>query len=508
MIPPDREAVELQALVGRWFKVYDVTVRGEVMALHVQVNIASLENDFEALRLELTGRGFIPFITKEKGEHLLYLQRKPPPRYWSSKVNLVLLVVTVLTTSFAGALLWADYDKKASLDADATLNGIVFFTVPLLLILGIHEMGHYLVARRYKVAASLPFFIPSVPPLGTFGAMISMREPIPTRRALMDIGAAGPLFGFAVAVPVTLAGLLLTNADPRAASVNTGGQGVIQLPLFFNLLEYFVPLPPDATVHPTLFAGWVGIFVTAMNLLPAGQLDGGHIARALLGERAKYASYAAVALMMLLSFLGYFGWSIIALFIVFLGIRHPPPLNDLVPLDRRRMLVGFVAVAVLFTSFVPVPFSNIPEDPELQFRYPAQGGDTLTTLALNFTAGQNRTEDFVVANVGNVLLEVTLRLEGNETLETYNWTVELTGAYVEGNLTRPGERIGGQVRFRFNATEHVVVGLLVRVPTDAPVGNYTFSIQTSVRAILGGETFPVGSDLLGVTRLDVELAVV
>jgi len=506
VIPPDREAAELQALVGRWFRVYEVTVRGEVIALHVQVNATTLEKDFEALRLELRTRSFIPFITKEKGEHLLYLQRKPPPRFWSSKINVILLVITILTTSFAGALLWSNYDEKASIDADATVRGIVFFTVPLLLILGLHEMGHYLVARRYKVAASLPFFIPSIPPLGTFGAMISMREPMPTRRALMDIGAAGPLFGFAVAIPVTLAGLFLTNADPRAASVNTGGQGVIQLPLFFQLLALFIPLPPNTAVHPTLFAGWVGIFVTAMNLLPAGQLDGGHIARALLGDRAKYASYGAVALMLLLGLGGGFlGWSIIALFILFLGLRHPPPLNDLVPLDRRRIVVGVVAVAVLFTSFVPFPYSEIPVDPGLEFREGSAAGMANGTLEVSGVQNSTVNRTFAVVNTGNLLLDVTLDLVNP--LRPYNWTMNLTTVPDSGNASVRVEVLPDGFHFRLNATEHVVFRVDLDIPPGTLPNEYDFSITTEVAAIVGGARSEIPSTLFRPPTLTIQVTV-
>ena len=505
MIPPDREAAELQALVGRWFRVYEVTVRGEVMALHVQVNAATLEKDFEALRLELGTRGFIPFITKERGEHLLYLQRKPPPKFWSTKVNLVLLIVTILTTGFAGALSWASYDGKSSIDADATLKGIVFFSIPLLLILGIHEMGHYVVARRYKVAASLPFFIPSIPPLGTFGAMISMREPIPTRRALMDIGAAGPLLGFAVAIPVTLAGLFLTSADPRAASVNTGGGLVLETPIFFQLLQLFVPLPSNTVVHPTLFAGWVGIFVTALNLLPAGQLDGGHIARALLGERAKYASYAAVALMILLSIRGQIGWSIIALLIIFLGLRHPPPLNDLVPLDRRRILVGVMAGIILVTSFVPFPFGEVPVDPGLEFREGSAGGVANTTLAVSGPQNSTVNRTFAVVNTGNLLLDVTLELENP--FRPYNWTMNLTTVPETGNASVGVEVFPSGFRFRLNATEHVVFRVAIDIPPGTLANEYLFSITTEVVAIMSGSRTEIPATLFRPPTLTIQVTV-
>src|SRR3989441_2875838 len=158
-----------------------------------------------------------------------------------------------------------DYSGQQILSAESIGFGSLFFTVPLLTILGSHEMGHYLVAKRYKVQASLPFFLPSVPPLGTFGAFISMRDPIPNRRALLDIGVSGPLVGFAIAIPVTLAGLALSAASPA-----TGGTLAGQAPpsLLFPAPSVFFPLPETllSPPPPLAFAGWVGILVTAINL--------------------------------------------------------------------------------------------------------------------------------------------------------------------------------------------------------------------------------------------------
>ena len=508
MFTADKEVESLRALVGARFPVYQVNVRGDAVAFYVTVNPATLDADFEALRLEVIPKAYIPFLTKEQGEHILYVQRRPPRQFWSSRVNAVLLVITVLTTMYAGALNWAGYEGRVSLDGDAVLKGTLFFALPLLLILGLHETGHYIVARRYRVSASLPFFIPSIPPLGTFGAMISMRDPIPTRRALMDIGASGPLLGLAVAIPVTVAGLLLTGADPRSLGPNVGGRLGFEPPFLFSFLSLFFPIPPGTAYHPTLFAGWVGIFVTAMNLLPAGQLDGGHVARALLGDRARYASYAAVLLMFFLSF-AYPGWAIIALFIVLLGLRHPPPLNDLVPLDGRRLAVGLVTSIVLVASFVPVPISEIPINPDLEFRGIGPAGNTTDTVALTAPRGAFTNATFAVANTGNVELNVTLTLVNVETLRSYNWSVDLTAAYWGSNTSHPQALLANGTTFSFNSSEHVLVHLSLFVPSDAPLnGTYGFSLHARVQAVIGSTRYDIPGSDLDVPDLLVRVSVV
>src|SRR5213083_2617319 len=279
MLSPEAEIESLRATVARHFSVYGVVVSPMALTFQVGVPPGGIDPPFDALRLDLVPKDYVPTITQEKGETLVHVQRRPRPRFARTQVNLILLFVTILTTTFfGGAWNWADYSGKPFLSAESIGFGGLFFTLPLLTILGSHEMGHYLVAKRYKVQASLPFFLPSVPRLGTFGAFISMRDPIPNRRALLDIGVSGPLVGFAIAIPVTLAGLALSTASASVAATGVGE--AIRPSILFSLLSLFFPLPSSFALHPLAFAGWVGLFVTAINLLPAGQLDGGHVARA------------------------------------------------------------------------------------------------------------------------------------------------------------------------------------------------------------------------------------
>jgi len=324
-------------------------------------------------------------------------------RFARRQVNLLLLLLTIPSiVFFGGAWNWSSYSGEPILSAASIGYGSLFFSLPLLTILGSHEMGHYLVAKRYKVQASLPFFLPSLPPLGTLGAFISLRDPIPNRRALLDIGVSGPLVGFAIAIPVTLAGLALSTASPSLPPSVAGEQ--IQASLLFNFLSLFFPLPDSFVMHPLAFAGWVGLFVTAINLLPAGQLDGGHVARALFGRNQFYLSWAAILLLFTMSYF-YIGWIFFAFLILMLGARHPPPLNDLTRLDPLRKLVGIGAVAILLLTFVPVPFVMVSEGRNLAFE--ALDGSPLAenrTVALGATISIS----FTLNNTGAVREQVAV----------------------------------------------------------------------------------------------------
>jgi membrane-associated protease RseP (regulator of RpoE activity) len=261
--------------------------------------------------------------------------------------------------------LWISIDGVknlwASLLPHYLIYGFVFFSIPLMGILGIHELGHYFVSKRHGVNTSLPFFIPLPPipfPLGTLGAVISMREPIPNRKALLDIGAAGPICGFITSIPVILIGFFLMQEYPLYPPPGAPPSFSIMYPLLLDGLSKFFSIPSGTLIHPTAFAGWVGIFVTSINLLPVGQLDGGHVARAALKEKHKYASWAAVALMLGLGIF-YTGWLFMAFIVLLLiGTRHPPPLNEAIPLDSKSKWIIFAVGLIFALSFVPIPFSS------------------------------------------------------------------------------------------------------------------------------------------------------
>jgi membrane-associated protease RseP (regulator of RpoE activity) len=236
------------------------------------------------------------------------------------------------------------------------------FAGALLAILTAHEAGHYVACRRYGVDASLPFFIPA-PPLfiaGTFGAFIKIKSPIPSRRALFDIGVAGPLAGFIVALPIAIAGLLTL----QPSSPLTEGAIILNDPLLFQLMARVLHVElMNVQGGPLYFAAWIGLLVTALNLIPVGQLDGGHAAYAVFGTRThKRLGQAAFVAMSTLAILGWLwhsspsGFLYAVLLAVMLRVRHPQPEDD-APLDHSRMIVAFITLLVFALSFTPFPLT-------------------------------------------------------------------------------------------------------------------------------------------------------
>ena len=287
----------------------------------------------------------------------VWVYRPPPPQgAWKSwGRNLVLFLLTIVSVFVTGGLQTVIVPGQGTFFAVDYGAGLRL-TVGLLGILLAHEMGHYLACRYYGVDATLPFFLPAPFTLaGTLGAFIRIRAPIPHRRALFDIGVAGPLAGFVVCLPVLWLGLReagLANLDPDAGGIFLGE------PLLFQwvarIVHGAVPEGMTLTIGPLGLAAWFGLFVTALNLMPIGQLDGGHVTYALLLERAqrisRIGSWVCVALV-------YFGpnWILWAILLRVLGRRHPPTLNDTLPVGRGRALVGLLSLVIFVVCFVPNP---------------------------------------------------------------------------------------------------------------------------------------------------------
>ena len=277
---------------------------------------------------------------------------KPPRRL----LHLGLFLATVVTTVIAGAL----QQGVNPLETPELLYTGIPFSFTLLLILSAHEMGHYLVSRRHHLDVTLPYFIPAPPIpfiIGTFGAFIRIRSPIRDKRALLDVGCSGPLIGVLVSIPVILIGLKLSTV-----TVIGGGEETITLgePLLFKFLSWLAlgPMTPEENIilHPVGFAGWIGLLVTALNLIPVGQLDGGHVAYALFPEYQRYISLGSIGLLVVCGVVFWSGWLLWAVLLVFLGWRHPPPFEFWVPLDRRRRVLGIITIAVFGLTFSPAPF--------------------------------------------------------------------------------------------------------------------------------------------------------
>lgn len=352
----------LKSEVGKHFPIYDTKYDANSAAFFCRIDKDSLDEKFDSLRKSLSEKGFIPMLRYDKGEHIIYIIKKPKVKRRPVWINYLLFVATIFTTTLAGSLQWVginEADIMELISPQYLLNGFIFFSIPLLAILGIHEMGHYYISKRHNLDTSLPFFIPLPPPfiLGTFGAIISTREPIPNRKTLLDVGVSGPLCGFIVAIFVCIAGLFLMQQNPIILPPSGDGF-IIIYPLLLQGLSNFFTIPADAVMHPTLFAGWVGLFLTSINLLPVGQLDGGHIARALLKEKHKYASWTVVILILGagLFITGFFILAILILFLI--GTQHSPPLNELTPLDTKRILIGILAIIVFIITFAPFPLAT------------------------------------------------------------------------------------------------------------------------------------------------------
>ena len=258
-------------------------------------------------------------------------------RQW---INVLLFLLTIASTYFVGRS-WA-------------------YTVAIMSILFCHEMGHYLTARKYSIRATLPYFIPlPLPPFGTLGAIIRMEHIVPNRKALFDVGIAGPLAGLIV----TLVAIVYGLSHSQVVALSLMSQGNLELgdSLLFKWLSHLIigTVPPgyDVMLHPVAYAGWVGLLVTALNLLPVGQLDGGHVVYALLGGRkSKIVFYAVMAGFTIVLIFFYWGWFLMALFILLFGFKHPPPMDDETPVGRGRILLGIFILIVFFLSFTPVPF--------------------------------------------------------------------------------------------------------------------------------------------------------
>jgi membrane-associated protease RseP (regulator of RpoE activity) len=274
-------------------------------------------------------------------------------------LHIALFLATVLTTMAAGAF---QYGVNLLEYPWRIYQGIPF-AASMLAILGTHEMSHFLTSRRHGLDVTLPFFLPGPPfppPLpGTFGALIRIRSPILDKLTLVDVGCSGPLAGILVAMPVLVIGLLTSTVKAMPPGTEQG----IQLgePLLFKLICWLTlgPLGPNDQVimNPVAFAGWLGMLITALNLLPVGQLDGGHVIYALFPKWHRHISIACLVLLAAFGILTWPGWLLWAGILTVMGVRHPPPYCHWIPLDRRRKILGVLTIVVFVLTFTPLPFN-------------------------------------------------------------------------------------------------------------------------------------------------------
>ena len=297
----------------------------------------------------------------------VWAETRPAPRPEPVWRHVVLFLLTVVTTVMAGAGHFASFhfdfgtSQVADLSTTALMLNGLWYSVSILAILGAHEFGHYFACRRYNVDASLPYFLPL--PLfltGTLGAFIRIRQPIPGKRELFDIGIAGPIAGFVVAVPVLIAGMSLSRVT--ALPADTTGFVEIGEPLLFQAVAWLIwGTPPDGysiNMHPMAFAAWFGMLATALNLFPIGQLDGGHISYAVLGRKSTAVTLATVAILVGLTFVStsWLVWTVLTvIMLATFGPRHPRTIDEDVPLDRARMWLAAGAVLMFILCFTPAP---------------------------------------------------------------------------------------------------------------------------------------------------------
>jgi len=288
----------------------------------------------------------VEICTKERGRTLV--------------IPFLLFLITNLTTLLTGSYQEGGNPLKNLSDL---LLGIPF-SLTLMLILFVHEMGHYITSKAYGVKTSLPYFIPG--PwfpygIGTFGAFIQIQSPILQKKALLDIGAAGPFSGFIVAIAAIAVGIPSSQIVPLEKETV-----LLQLgdPLIFSWIVSLSGMTPpdgfDLVLNSVAYAGWIGLFVTSLNLLPIGQLDGGHITYALFGKKQRIVSFGMVLVLVILGSQGWSGWYLWAAMALLLGARHPSTLDENVPLDFKHCLRGIASIALFIVTFMPVPLQVGP----------------------------------------------------------------------------------------------------------------------------------------------------
>lgn len=318
---------------------------------------------FDDLRGRFESLGFTPTLRAENGRTILtaipfvFIEEKPR---WV--INLLLFIATVFSTLLTGA-------SYGATGPDINLWQGWPFSLSILLILGAHELGHYFAARYHNVPVTLPFFIP-LPFLslfGTLGAFIQLKAPVKNRRALFDVGAAGPLAGLIFAIPLLMYGLATSTVGPIGPPIPGGaitleGNSILYALLKISIFGQMLPSPTGIDVHlnQVAWAGWVGLLVTGLNLIPVGQLDGGHVAYVLFGRTAKQLFWPVLlSLGALVLFTGTTMWLLWIFLLYFLGRYHAEPLDDITPLDPRRRALAIITLIIFALVFVPIPLQII-----------------------------------------------------------------------------------------------------------------------------------------------------
>lgn len=289
-----------------------------------------------------------------------------------SWLNILLFIITCFSTFFVGLTWSVSYTYSDELTRDSQFVptpqvfsdprvislSFVYAAVLIVILLG-HEMGHYLTCRYYRIEATLPFFIPAPTLIGTLGAFIKIKSPITLKKQLFDIGVSGPLVGFCLSLPALIYGLSLSKIVPSVPREDTIVFGEpLLLKLISSLMFRNVQAESDLFLHPVGFAGWVGILVTAFNLFPVGQLDGGHVSYALIGRRSKPLARLLIGVFLIMGVFFWIGWVVWALVILLLGLKHPRVIDEGERLSLSRQALGIVVVVIFILSFIPAPLKG------------------------------------------------------------------------------------------------------------------------------------------------------
>jgi hypothetical protein len=378
---PSTVKITMTELSGLFSEVRSVVIRGdEVVQGTIPREVDA--NDPEVRRI-LSGWGGTQFLHHTgQGTEVTLVRPHGPRRRERWWLHVLLALTTLLTTTIAGAyfldrqplaLEWIDLrffslPFPVGLDAGELAWGL-FFSAPLLTILLGHELGHYLVARRRGMDVSPPYFVPApnwINFIGTFGAFIRLRSAMINRTVLLEVGAGGPVASFLLSIPIALVGLTWSYSSavpgsegPAPYAVLFAGQRIwLGDSLLFHLLRQ-IAIPGDGLVflHPIAFAGWIGLFVTALNLVPLAQLDGGHILFALVGRAQRYFGMAFLALLVILGF-QWWGWWLWVVVILLIGrgsIRHPSVFDPHPPVTGPRRLLGWFCIVIFVVTFMPLP---------------------------------------------------------------------------------------------------------------------------------------------------------
>jgi len=304
---------------------------------------------------------------EEKFQTTLISDRKK--KAW---LNIILFLATVCSTFLVGIILGANFLlSELSIEEIGISQSVEIFQNPKIILLAIaysatlmgillaHELGHYLTCRHYKISATLPYFIPAPTIIGTFGAFIRIKSPITEKKALFDIGIAGPLSGFFLSLPALIYGLSLsklTSSIPDEETIIFGDPLILQI--IAKLIFKDIPLESSIILHPIAFAGWIGILVTSFNLFPVGQLDGGHIAYSIFGKRAFIVARIFFILFIIMGIFFWIGWFIWAFIIFIMGLKHPRIIDEKTPLSTKRKLLGILILIIFILSFIPAPIKG------------------------------------------------------------------------------------------------------------------------------------------------------